>query len=126
MIYRYRQLGFAIINRAIYDYFYFRHKRGREEAIKKMIEKHQATKPPFQTQEYYMWRGEMQKLNKRLWRVHDADNQLFQIENSMRSGEIATLCDLLQIGMSGEELFRAIRNQQVRPAKFMRKMDGMK
>ena len=126
MIYQYRQLAFAIINRAVYDYFYYRHKRGREEVIKRMIEKHQLKKPEVQSDEFYLWQGEMQRLNKRLWRVHDADNQLLQIEASMRYGEIATLCDLLQIGMTGEELFQGIRGQTVRPAKFMRRMDEVK
>ena len=125
MIYRYEQLAYAIINQAVYDYYYYRHKRGREEVIKRMIEKHQEKKPPFQTEEYYAWRGEMQKLTHRLYRVHDADNQLLEVKESMLYGEIATLCDLLGL-VSGAELYKAICNQKTRPAKFMRKMNDAK
>lgn len=120
MINHYKELAYAIVNQAVCDFFFFRHKGRNIPRYKRAVNKLKAERPPFNTEEYERWRKEIQRAEHKLYRIKDADEEMEDIEYSMKEGEINKLMALLDFPITGKEMYQIISAKTVRPKQLRR------
>lgn len=113
MIKPYRDLAFAIVWRAVADYFDLRHKDAMRYFQAYMRLKNNEPKPG--TEEHRKWSDDIQKARHKYYKVKDVDDELEAIKYSMEEGEIAKLLDMLEFPMSGRDMYVSIRNTPKKP-----------